>query len=201
MDIKPATTAAIRYACIHFHYAHRVPSVVAGYNIYNDSGDWCGVICYGGGANPRIGEPYGLSRGQAVELVRVALNGKQGHGHTSQAVAMSLKALHREYPCVKLVVSYADIDQGHLGKIYQATNWVYVGTTAVGGRKNFIINGKKLHPKTLCSYGYVQSLEWLREHVDPNADLEFSKGKRKYLYPLDKRTSKRIKTLSQPYPT
>lgn len=68
---------------MHFHYARSVPTVIHGYNIY-ENGEWCGVICFGNGATPNIGKEYNVIQGEIFELVRVALNGKQTT--TSQCV-------------------------------------------------------------------------------------------------------------------
>ena len=196
MRLTPATHKAISYACRHFHYSKSVPFVMAGYNVYNNKNEWCGVVLYGNGATPNIGKPYGLVQGQILELVRVALNGKQEH--TSQAVAMSLKQLRHDKPMCRLVVSYADCDQSHLGTIYQATNWVYTGETCRGGRY-FMINGKKTHPKTV-GHHCEQSLDAVRKTLDPNATEVYSQGKRRYLMPMDKAMRKQIAPLAQPYP-
>ena len=77
-----------------------------------------------------------MANGEVLELVRVALNGKQPC--TSECVAASLKQIHKDAPQVKLVVSYADMDQEHIGTIYQATNWLYLGNMNVGGRGGFL---------------------------------------------------------------
>lgn len=200
MRISKATPDAVRYACLNFHYAKAVPVCQYGYNIWNDNGEWCGVIIYGGGANMNIASPYDKWQGQVVELERVALNGKQGHGKTSTAVAMTLKAIHKEAPWIDLVVSYADLDQGHKGVLYQATNWVYSGLFNVNQRGAFIIHGKKVHPKTVYSKGWKESVLWLRENVDANASEFITQGKHKYLYPMTKAMRKRIQILSVPYP-
>lgn len=149
MRLTKATHKAVEYACKHFHYAKAVPVNTIGYNVYNNSDEWCGVVLYGTGANPHIGNSYNLPTGGCVELVRVALNGKQEC--TSQAVAMSLKQLKKDCPLCRLVVSYADCDQNHLGTIYQATNWVYVGLNNENDIAAFIINGKKTHKKSIYS--------------------------------------------------
>jgi hypothetical protein len=200
MRIAVAKPSAIRYACIKFHYAKCVPSVSVGFNVYNDADEWCGVICYGFGANCHIAEPYDKCAGQVIELVRVALNGKQGHGKTSQALAMTLKELPKYMPNIDIVVSYADVDQEHLGILYQSTNWIYTGLMNDDTRGAFIIFGKKMHPKSVYSKGWKQNVSWLKENIDPNAEIFITKGKHKYVYPLDKRTRKKLLSLSQPYP-
>lgn len=198
MQITNASTQAIRYACQHYHYSGTMPSVQYGFNVYNDTGEWCGVVCFGGGATPRIGSPYGLCQGEVLELVRVALNGKQLA--TSQCVAAALRELHRQNPLVKLVVSYADADQNHVGTIYQATNWIYEGLKNKGTRAAFMVNGRRMHPKTVYSYGWRQSEKWLRENVDPEATQLITAGKHKYLYSFDRKLTRLLKTKAKPYP-
>lgn len=207
MRLTPATHKAISYACRHFHYSKATPSTItAGYNVYNGNDEWCGVVLFGGGANRHIGKPYGLVQGQVLELTRVALNGKQEQ--TSKAVAMALKQLHIDKPICRLVVSYADCDQSHLGTIYQATNWVYTGL-ADKGDTYFIIKGKKTHRKSVHSKMVVidgkkvhcpENLDAVKKFIDPCALLGRTKGKRKYLMPMDKAMRKQIAPLAQPYP-
>lgn len=206
MRLTRATNSAIRFACLNFHYAKAVPVNTIGYNVYNAQDEWCGVVLYGTGANNNIGNQYDLPQGCIVELVRVALNGKQEC--TSQAVAMSLKRLHKDCPLVRLVVSYADCDQSHLGTIYQATNWIYTGTQMLNSKdSSWIINGKRYHGRIISDWvknrGGLKGLtrkQFLQRYYDPNAQEFVTKGKRKYLYPLDKRMRKQIENLRKPYP-
>lgn len=197
MRLEIASYKAIKYACMNFHYAKSVPVNTFGYSVFNDKKEWCGVVLYGTGATPNIGSQYNLKQGQIVELVRMALNGKQNS--TSKAMAISLKLLNKKLPLCKLVVSYADIDQNHLGVIYQATNWYYVGDCNQNTRTGFIINGKKIHNKTLHGMGKTQSLAGAKT-IDSNATEFISKGKRKYIYPIDKSLIPLCKSLSKPYP-
>ena len=196
MRLTRATHKAIDYACRHFHYAAATPFVIIGYNVYNDNDEWCGVVLFGNGATPNIGKPYGLVQGQTLELVRVALNGKQEL--TSQCISMALKKLHKDKPMCRLVVSYADIDQSHLGTIYQATNWIYTGETCRGGRY-FIINGEKTHPRAVAHI-CEQSINAVRQNIDPTATEFRSRGKHRYLMPMDKRMRRQLQPMAQPYP-
>lgn len=200
MRISKGTYEGAKYACRHFHYSKSVPVTQYIYNIWNDKDEWCGVIIYGSGANPSIAEVYDKWAGQVIELERVALNGKQGHGTTSTAVSLSLKMLKKEAPWVDLIVSYADLDQNHMGILYQATNWIYTGLANADTLGAFIVRGQKMHPKSVHSKGWKQSLLWLRENVDPKAQEFITKGKHKYLMPMTKEMRKRIEILKQEYP-
>ena len=196
MRLEKASSKAIKYACMNFHYAKAVPVNCFGYSVFNDAGEWCGVILYGTGATPNIGRPYGLGQGEVIELVRVALNGKQSQ--TSKCLSISLRLLKKSIPLCKLVVSYADIDQNHDGIIYQATNWIYAGDCNQNTRTGFIINGKKVHNKSLHGKGKKQNLQGAKE-LDINATEFISKGKRKYLYPIDKSITAICKKFQVPY--
>lgn len=200
MRISKGSYEAARYACMNYHYAKAVPVTQYVYNVWSDANEWCGVVIFGTGATVNIASPFDKWQGQVLELERVALNGKQGHGKTSQAVGMCLKALHREAPYVDLVVSYADIDQGHNGTLYQSTNWIYTGIKNADTRGAFIVHGQKMHPKSVHSKGWKQSLLWLRENIDPDAEEFITQGKHKYVYPMTKEMRKRINILSVDYP-
>lgn len=197
IKVTRATPKAYRYACMNFHYAKAVPAVKYAYNIYEDDA-WCGCIIFSSGATPNIGHFAGLVQGEILELVRVALNGKQKT--TSECLAAALRQLHNDAPEVKMLVSFADADQNHFGTIYQATNWFYLGLTMEGELSAFIVRGQKMHPKTAHSKGWVQSIDWIKENIDPNAEEFITKGKRKYIMCFDKRFRKEWIKKALPYP-
>ena len=190
MILKKANAKAISYACKNFHYAKCVPNVSYGYNVYNGQNEWCGVICFGVGATPNIVKPFGMVSGEVYELERVALNGKQEY--TSQAVAMALKQLHIDNPLVKIVVSFADHKQHHIGTIYQATNWIYLGKIILN-QKEYYINGKWVHPRTLSDY---KNKDELRKTL-PKRKIS---NKFKYIFCFDKRLRKKYLKMALPYP-
>lgn len=190
MRITKANSKAIQYACKYFHYAKSVPAVQYGYNIYNDDDEWCGVILYSSGACPNIGNQFGMAQGEVLELVRVALNGKQKY--TSQAVSMSLRKLHQDNPLCKIVVSYADHNQSHLGTIYQATNWIYLGTIKRSDDQYFY-NGKWTHYRSIgASANKDELVKTLPKRKNGN--------KFKYIYCFDRKTRKRYMKQALPYP-
>jgi hypothetical protein len=188
MKLEKASKKAVQYACSKFHYAEVVPAQYIGYSVFNDIGEWCGVILFGGGASANMGKPYKLNYGQYLELTRMALNGKQES--TSKAMSIAMRLIKKDCPTIKLLISYSDKGQNHYGTIYQATNWYFVDENESSG-KDYFYKGKWRHDRTLNTY----SKEFLSK-------LETRKrsGKRKYLYPLDKTLLSLCKSLSKPYP-
>jgi len=103
-----------------------------------------------------------------------------------------------EMPGIRLLVSYADLNQGHEGKIYQASNWIFVGET--GTEAGIVLQGKITHRRTINSKYGTSTIEWLQKHVDPRAGRVEGKAKYKYLLPLDDEIAERVKLLSKSYP-
>ena len=194
MRLEKASHKAIRYACMNFHYAKSVPVNTFGYSVFNKKDEWCGVILYGNGATNNIAVPFGLNQGHVIELVRMALNGKQGS--TSKCMAISLRLIKIHTPNTKLIVSYADSEKGHVGSIYQATNWYYIGYST---DTNLVINGKREHRRTLGSRYGTSSIEKLKDK-GLKVELIKTKPKWKYIYPIDKSLLNLCKSLSKPYP-
>lgn len=190
--------AAAKHAVRRWHYSRKMPAAkLVRIGVWED-GRFVGVILYGSGANRHLASPFGLKTTEACELVRVALAPGRQHP-TSRCLAISLKLLRRQSPGLKLIVSYADTKEGHLGVIYQATNWIYLGA---GTQPYLRVRGKIEHPRSLYDrYGRGgQQIEWLREHVDPNAERVEMPAKLKYVYCFDKALRRQLEAIAQPYP-
>lgn len=190
--------AAAKYACENWHYSACVPkSKLVKVGVWEE-GVFVGCVIFSYGATPQIGSPYGLSQYQICELTRVALNAHTAP--TSQVLNRAIRMLRKQSPGLRLIVSFADTEQGHIGTLYQASNWVYAGTTKQG-RVGFVIHGKKTHTRTIGSMkGGVQSLAWVRSNLDPAAVVWEGRPKHRYLYPLDDEMRRQIEPLRKPYP-
>jgi hypothetical protein len=192
---------AARYAVEKWHYSHRMPkSKLAKFGVW-ENGKFVGAVIYGVGAgNSTNGRRWGLgARWDMCELVRVALNTHATP--TSRIVAITLKLIHKASPKLRLITSFADTQQGHLGVLYQAGGWLYLGgkEETSGGYR---VNGQIFHPRSLHDrYGKGgQSIPWLRAHVDPKAERLRTPVKHHYVYPLDEEMRTRMAQFVKPYP-
>lgn len=125
-EVKPITYhEAIPYL-LGVHYARRIPSIQYAYGLYIDE-ELKGVVTYGQPASPTLckGVAGEENRKNVLELNRLVICDDTPN-NASYLVGQSLRML----PPHRFVVSYADIEGwGHVGYVYQATNWLYTGKT------------------------------------------------------------------------
>lgn len=188
---------AAKYAVMHWHYSKAMPS-----GKIIKIGAWearvfVGAVIFSRGANKHIGSPYGLNQIHVCELTRVALS----NNHvclTSKIVSCAIRLLKQQSKDLRLLISYADTEQAHIGTIYQAMNWIYEGECLADSK--MMVLGQITHRRTISSRYGTYSLDWLQQHVDPEARVISCLPKHKYLYPLDKAMRRQILPLAQPYP-
>jgi hypothetical protein len=155
-----------------------------------------GAIVFGRGASSEIGSPFGLPQSQICELCRVALGPHTAP--TSQVVSIAVRLLRRLCPGLRSIVSYADPEHGHVGTLYQAMGWSFIGTT---NRESLIrLNGRLLHPRTVASRYRTRSIDWLRAHVAADAAHVRTLPKFRYALPLDADMRQQLAPRVQAYP-
>lgn len=193
---------ASKYAVEKWHYSQRMPSSkLVRIGVWEDD-KFIGVVLFGCGASPplykRLNRLFGLKPTECCELVRVALTKHQSS--VSRIVSIAIKLLRKRCPGLKLIVSFADNDQGHHGGIYQAGNWLYCGLRNVGHRDGYLINGRQVHCRSMPALGLRNTLDDARK-VDPNAQPVVGSGKHQYFYVLgDEELRRKVEAMKQPYP-
>lgn len=181
MRLEKASYKAAKFACLNYHYAKRIPaSVNVSYAVFNDDNEFCGVIMYGYPATPALNKQFNLKHGELLELRRVALNSKQKI--TSQALGISMRLIKKDCPTVKMLISYSDKGQNHYGTIYQATNWIFLEESESSGYE-YYVNGQWMHSR----------------HGKSEVKRKLA-GKRKYVYPIDKKLIQQYKNMGKKYP-
>jgi hypothetical protein len=194
LRIDWATAEAARYACEKWHYSQSVPvGKTVRIGAWEDA-QFVGVVLFAWGMNRNLGSPYGLQMTECCELVRVAM--KKHKTEVSRVVAIALRFLKKHSPGLRLVVSFADPEAGHHGGIYQAGNWLYAGRTAQGFE--WRVGERRLNKRayTGIQFGKAGSVA----EVPSNARKVITRGKYRYLMPLDDAMRKQIEPLRKPYP-
>jgi hypothetical protein len=198
-NIKPklkiawATHEAAKFSCLTWHYSKCMPAgKLVKIGVWENE-KFIGVVLFGLGATPNLSKSYGITMNECCELTRIALT--KHKTPVSRIMAIAIKMLKKTNPGIRLIVSFADSEQGHHGGIYQAGGWVFSGSAKLDSYKIF---GKKIHPRSVVAK-YKTRAEAAIKKIDPNAEKIWGL-KHRYLFPLDEQIKKQIASLSKPYP-
>jgi hypothetical protein len=107
------------------HYAKRLPSISYAFGLYDDI-ELKGIVTFGMPASNSLCEGVcGVeNKHLIIELNRLCLQ-DNAKNQASFLVSNAIRLL----PKPMVIVSYADTAQGHIGYVYQATNFLFTGTT------------------------------------------------------------------------
>jgi len=180
------------------HYAHRIPSISWAFGLYKGD-SLLGIITYGTPASSPLLKGVCGAKYQniVIELNRLCINDTCFKNAGSFLIGHSLKML----PAPKIIISYADTSQGHIGYVYQATNWIYTGLSAK--RTDWKIKGKEhLHGQTIADEfrGREHRAELMRKKYGDNFYLKERSRKHRYIYFIGSRIEKKNMLKALHYP-
>jgi hypothetical protein len=144
---------------------------------------------------------YGISRHQYLEMQRLWISDDYGHNTESWSLARIIRKLHSDYD-LKCIVTHAGGCKDDCGIVYQASGWLYFGSskcddfylTEAGEYKNMV---------AALRFGRASAKGKTKQQVGEelfgpgsvvNAHRYF------YVYPIDKAIRRRLTKVAQPYP-
>lgn len=192
---------ACRYALGIFYKMDEV-------NAIGENDKLIGCLIYGFpvGARASTSVCEGLTKDNILELTRLYCDDGYGSNIESFALGQSFKWLKENDKAIKVLISYADNGQEHLGGIYQATNWIYQGlNTDIALMPNYGISlsndpYKWIHSRTVFSKWGSGNLEHLRREIGKDGYKRFFRReeppKHRYIQILaaDKKEKKELKS-------
>ena len=148
-----------------------------------------GVIVYGDPIGRHSGASIseGLDRTEVYELTRLYVHDGYGSNIESWFISQSFKWLKKNQPHIKALISYASPMEGHVGTIYQASNWIYQGNSIRpndGWLFKFTENGEWQHGRTIFPYYKTNDPEKIREKVTEPFWIKQELRKHRYVYIL-----------------
>ena len=167
------------------HYAKRIPIVQHAFGLFVER-ECIGVVTFGSPASPQVArsviQPEYASL--VIELNRLCVDDHAPRNASSTLVSGGLRLLPRP----SVVVSYADGAQGHVGYIYQATNFGYYGSAAAHDAEYESPTGEVVHPRTMVARGISNPTEWARANGWTKRE---AMPKHRYVYICGSRSQKR----------
>ena len=225
--IAPIAKNIAKDIIIKKHYTHAWTAARYCLGIYykedNDTtfgGDkLIGVVVYGFpvGAKAPTSVCEGLTKDNVLELTRLYCDDGYGSNIESYTLGQSFRWLRENDKNIKVLISYANNGEGHLGGIYKATNWRYEGISSdIALMPNYGISlypppYKWIHSRTVYSLWGSNNLEHLKKEIGKSGYTEFWRRrepeKHRYIQILAQNKKerrdllKRMKQEEKPYPT
>jgi len=129
------------------HYSHGCHNGPTCYGLFEEK-KLVGVLAFATPCSENVrGSIFGSSHVDKVtELHRLVLFDYCPKNSESWFISRCLKLLKKDKPRICAVISFADTTEGHLGIIYQATNFLYYGMSS---KAKFYIDGdgRLRHPR------------------------------------------------------
>jgi hypothetical protein len=130
-----------------WHYSHNVNGLMHDYCFKVDVDDCLlGAMIYGSIAMAGVWEKYVDKPEDLIELRRLCCVDQTPKNLESRFIGYSLRWL-KKHTNIKTVISYSDLEYGHTGTIYKASNFKLLGQTSPG--RVIMYKGKRYHDKTI----------------------------------------------------
>jgi hypothetical protein len=186
LKVLPINSFEVEPWLLQKHYAKRMCPISHAFGLYDDE-KLIGVVTYGipSSSALRMGICGSEYIENVMELNRLCCDNQSNMA--SMLVGRSLQML----PKPLIVVSYADTEQGHVGYVYQATNFIYTGLSAK--RTDWKIKGMEhLHGATIAdmSRGQENRADWMREKFGNDFYLQDRSRKHRYIFLLGNKYEK-----------
>ena len=195
LKVLPIKSSETYNWLLNKHYAKRIPNITDAFGLFYGA-PLVGVVTYGIPPSHALcigvcGEEH---QNKVIELNRLCLQDNDKN-QSSFLISQSLKLL----PKPKIVVSYADTSKGHVGYVYQATNFLYTGMSAK--RTEWRIRGSNLHSKTITEQSTLEE----RQNNPDKYEVVERPQKHRYIYIVGhkkdrKELKKCLKYKEFPYP-
>ncbi len=131
------------------HYLKSMPpAAIDNYGVY-DHGRLVGGVVITAGARNGHRLLSGADHSAVATLARLWIADEIGKNAESRVLSVVARLVTRDHR-IKMLLSYADPAAGHVGIIYQAAGWLYLGISQCG-RYLDLGDGSPRHPRSVFS--------------------------------------------------
>ena len=155
-EVRPCTFNQARSVIMEYEWlgsmAQRTTHTFA---LWVGDNDIAGVVCFAIPPTPQAAE--GVAGKENAHLVKTLARGAcvwWAHPHSASKLIAGAIKLMAETSSFRYFVAYSDYRAGEIGTVYQATNWLYTGTTA--GDTEYLIEGEWKSGRTARHKSYVR---------------------------------------------
>jgi len=186
---------------VEYHYSHSWTSCKHSLGLLKDN-LVVGVAVYGSPVGRLAAQSISsdVNENEVLELTRLWIADTEGKNIESWFLGQTFEWLKRKDKKIKVLMSYVDPTVGHIGTIYQATNWLYQGSDIrTADYFMYKIGDECYHPRTVFSKYNTNDWKVLQKMI-PGIEMISMEKKHRYIYILaDKREKRKIlETLKHP---
>jgi hypothetical protein len=195
--VRPIPFVVAREIIKKNHYLHSLPGgTKLTFGVFL-ADTLLGAITFGAGPSLAYRLVRDASMADCLALTRLWLSDVLPKNAESRVIAIAIRAL-RQNTGVKFLLSYADPGAGHVGTIYQSTNWLYTGLADVSPVYD-LGDGILRHSRTL---GFTFGSHSRKYFASQGIALKpiFQPAKYRYVYFLDPSWRELLKVPVLPYP-
>lgn len=195
--VSPISFMAAKSIVEREHYLHSMPGGSRNpLGVFRGPRLW-GVVILGAGPSNAHRLVRDATMTDCTALTRLWLCDDLPHNSESYVLGVVIRYL-KKYTTLKFVVTYADPSVGHIGTIYQATNWLYTGLSQATAMLD-LGDGKPRHSRSVGHAMGTHSKAHLESHGLDVRRVPQS-PKHRYVYFLDRAWSSRLRVPVLPYP-
>ena len=224
ISIREINTSVAKDMIVKNHYSHAWTMCSCAIGVFyegeeehqffdGDNEKLIGCIIYGSPVGRSAANSFSseVKINEVYEITRLFIHDGYGKNIESYVIGQSMKYIKKHRPQIKVILSYSDSEQGHVGGIYKATNAYYQGNgEGIQLMPNFSISLKKdpyewIHSRTVFSKYGSHNVEKLKKAVGTTFYRKKESGKHRYFWILSNKPGRKkiIKTLkhpTKPYP-
>jgi len=194
--VRPIPALTAKELLVREHYLHSLPGgTKLAFGVFVGE-RLLGAITLGVG--PFLG--YCLVEGakpeDCITLTRLWLSDELPKNSESRVLGIILRGLSKNTG-LKFVLSYTDPAAGHIGTIYQATNWIYTGLSSA--TPLYEIDGKVRHSRSFAASFGTHSIQYFAERGIQIKTVPQS-AKHRYVFFIDKSWRSRLLVREMSYP-
>jgi hypothetical protein len=197
VTIKPVPFVVAKRLIERNHYLHTFPGgTKLAFGVFIDN-HIHGAISLGAGPANAYSLVYRAQPDDCLVLTRLWVSDELPRNSESKIISIVIRAL-KQNTHIKFLVSYADPSHGHVGTIYQATNWLYIGLSEA--MPLFDLGDGIARQSRSLAHGFgTHSVKHLID-CGINVTLVPQSCKHRYIYFLDPSWRTRLKPSVLPYP-
>jgi hypothetical protein len=197
LRLIPISRVDAKTLIVRNHYSHTLPGGTKMSFGVILNGRLLGVMTFGVGPFYGYKLVDGATPDDVVTLTRLWLSDELPRNSESKVLGTALRSLKRD-TSIKFVLAYSDPAVGHLGIIYQATNWLYTGLSTATPLYD-IGDGILHHSRSLAHQLGSHSIRYLTLQ-GINARIIPQQAKHRYIYFLKESWRSRLAVPVLPYP-